>query len=62
MEVKEPFGAFAPQDAQGLTLRHDHGSQFMSHDFQAEITLLGIVSSPAFVRGPDGNGMATSVL
>jgi putative transposase len=28
----------------------------MSGDFQAEIALLGIASSPAFVREPEGNG------
>lgn len=56
--VKEYFGPFAPRTAHGLTLRHDHGSQYMSHDFQAEIAFLGIESSPAFVRAPEGNGCA----
>jgi putative transposase len=28
----------------------------MSDDFQAEIAFLGIASSPAFVREPEGNG------
>jgi len=56
--VREHFGAFAPHAAQGLTLRHDHGSQYMSHDFQEEIAFLGITSSPAFVRAPEGNGCA----
>ena len=56
--VKEYFGHFAPRTAHGLTLRHDHGSQYMSHDLQAEIAFLGIESSPAFVRAPEGNGCA----
>jgi transposase InsO family protein len=56
--VREYCGAFAPQVAQGLTLRQDHGSQYMSHDFQEEIAFLGINSSPAFVRAPEGNGYA----
>ena len=56
--VRDYFGAFAPQAAQGLTLRHDHGSQYMSHDFQEELAFLGIKSSPAFVRAPEGNGCA----
>lgn len=30
----------------------------MSHDFQEEIAFLGITSSPAFVRAPEGNGCA----
>ena len=42
--------------ATGLTMRHDHGSQYMSDDFHAELRFLGIVSSPAFVRQPEGNG------
>jgi putative transposase len=30
----------------------------VSHHFQAEIRFLGIASSPAFVREPEGNGCA----
>jgi transposase InsO family protein len=56
--VRERFGAFAKDVAAGLQLRHDHGSQYVSHDFQAEIRFLGIESSPAFVREPEGNGCA----
>ena len=40
----------------GLKLRHDHGSQYMSDDFQNEVDFLGMESSPAFVREPQGNG------
>jgi len=54
--VREQFGSFAEDIACGVKLRHDHGSQFMSDDFQAEIAFLGIGSSPAFVREPEGNG------
>ena len=56
--VRERFGAFAKDVAAGLQLRHDHGSQYVSHDFQAEVRFLGIESSPAFVREPEGNGCA----
>lgn len=52
------FGAFGQDSAQGLLLRHDHGSQYMSQVFQEELTFLGITSSPAFVREPEGNGCA----
>ena len=52
------FGAYREQGAAGLALRHDHGSQFMSGYFQAELRFLGITSSPAFVREPEGNGCA----
>jgi len=54
--VREHFGGYAAHCAQGLELRHDHGSQFMSDHFQTEIAFLGIASSPAFVRAPEGNG------
>jgi transposase InsO family protein len=54
--VRERFGAFRQDGAAGLKLRHDHGSVYMSDDFQNEIRFLGIQSSPAFVRQPEGNG------
>jgi putative transposase len=56
--VRERSDAFAAGIAGGLKLRHDHGSQFVARDFQAEIAFLGIESSPAFVREPEGNGCA----
>jgi len=54
--VRTCFGAFAEGIASGLKLRHDHGSQFVADDFQRELAFLGIASSPAFVREPEGNG------
>ena len=54
--VRAAFGAFAEDIAHGLKLRHDHGSQFVADDFQTELAFLGIASSPAFVREPEGNG------
>lgn len=56
--VVEHFGLMAQDMAQGLSIRHDHGSPYMSHDFQKEIAWIGAVSSPAFVRAPEGNGCA----
>ena len=56
--VRQHFGGFAKDIAAGLALRHDHGSQYMSDVFQNELTFLGIESSPAFVRAPEGNGCA----
>jgi putative transposase len=56
--VHRCFGAIAPGVAHGLKLRHDHGSNYMSGDFQAEIECLGIEASPSFVREPEGNGVA----
>jgi transposase InsO family protein len=56
--VRDFFGGFEKGLAKGLSLRHDHGSQFMSDLFQQEIAFLGIESSPAFVHEPQGNGCA----
>jgi len=50
--TKEHFGPFSAGSADGLKLRHDHGSVYMSDDFQNEIQFLGIEPSPAFVRQP----------
>jgi transposase InsO family protein len=56
--VLRHFGRIERDAAKGLALRHDHGSNYMSRDFQDEIAFLGIESSPAFVRQPEGNGVA----
>jgi putative transposase len=56
--VRRHFGGFAEGIASGLAVRHDHGSQYMSDDFQKELRFLGVESSPAFVRAPEGNGCA----
>ena len=56
--VRRCFGGFAQGIGRGLSVRHDHGSQSMSDAFQRELTFLGIDSSPAFVRAPEGNGCA----
>jgi putative transposase len=56
--VREHLGGFVRGIAAGLAIRHDHGSAYMSHDFQAELAFLGMTSSPSFVREPEGNGVA----
>src|SRR6187397_3301624 len=56
--VRQHFGGFAKAIARGLAMRHDHGSQYMSDHFQKELAFLGIESSSAFVRAPEGNGCA----
>ena len=56
--VRRSFGAIGQGVATGLSIRHDHGSQYVSGDFQAELKFLGVTSSPAFVRAPEGNGCA----
>lgn len=60
--VRRHFGAVAPNVAAGLKLRHDHGPNYMAHDFQGEIAFLGIEASPAFVHQPEGNGVAERFL
>ncbi len=54
--ARDYCGGFRAGAAAGIRLRHDHGSQYMSDDYQAEIAFLGMESSPAFVRQPEGNG------
>jgi putative transposase len=56
--IRQHFGAYRQGTAVGLALRHDHGSQFLSYAYQAELRFLGIRSSPAFLREPQGNGCA----
>jgi transposase InsO family protein len=56
--VRQHFGGFAKAIARALAVRHDHGSQYLAHHFQKAIACLGIASSPAFVRAPEGNGCA----
>ena len=54
--AREYLGGYAKDIAHDLSLRHDHGSAYFSNDFQKELRFLGIASSPAFVREPEGNG------
>ena len=54
--VGELCGTFSEGVATGVRLRHDHGSVYISDDFQNEIAYLGMESSPSFVRQPEGNG------
>jgi putative transposase len=56
--IRQHFGRYAEGAAGGLAVRHDHGSQFLSHAYQAELRFLGIRSSPTFLREPEGNGCA----
>jgi len=56
--IQTVYGTYVADCARGLALRHDHGSQYLSHHFQGELRCLGIASSPAFVRAPEGNGCA----
>jgi len=52
------FGGYRADVGKGLKLRHDHGTQYISDDFQNEIKFLGMEASPSFIRCPEGNGCA----
>jgi transposase InsO family protein len=54
--VRDYCGGFRAGAAAGIRNRHDHGSQYRSDDYQAEIAFLGRESSPSFVRQPEGHG------
>lgn len=54
--VRARFEGYEEDIAKGLSLRHDHGTQYVADAFQDEIKWLGIESSPAFVRAPEGTG------
>ncbi len=56
--IRARFGGINEGVAQGLRLRHDHGSNYLADDFQQEVAFFGIESSPSFVREPEGNGVA----
>jgi transposase InsO family protein len=55
-DIREQFGGFEQGIASRVSIRHDHGSAYMSDDFQRELAFLGIDSSPSDVREPEGNG------
>jgi transposase InsO family protein len=52
------WGTDATSAGKGLSLRHDHGSPFVSDQFQKELKFAGVSSSPAYVREPETNGCA----
>ena len=54
--IRATRGTFDRDVAAGVALRHDHASQLISHAFQDELRIVGIRSSPSFVRSPEGNG------
>lgn len=56
--VRARFGEVEQGVAAGLALRHDHGTQYVSRAFQAQLDFLGVESSPSYVRQPEGNGVA----
>jgi len=52
------FGGTGTQVARGLSLRFDHGTQYMADHFLNQLKFWGIAPSPAFVAEPQTNGVA----
>lgn len=52
------FGSVGPEAARGLSLRMDHGTQYLSDHFLNQIRYWGITPSFAFVEQPQTNGVA----
>jgi transposase InsO family protein len=52
------FGGVQAQAGRGLTLRMDHGTQYMSDHFLNQVKFWGIAPSFAFVAQPQTNGVA----
>lgn len=51
------FGSVEAGAARGLSLRMDHGSQYLSNHFQKQIKAWGIAPSFAFLEQPQTNGV-----
>ena len=52
------YGSVDAEVARGLSLRMDHGSQYLSDHFQKQIRYWGITPSFGFVEEPETNGVA----
>ena len=52
------YGSVKGEAARGLSLRMDHGSQYLSDHFQRQIRFWGITPSFGFVEEPETNGVA----
>jgi transposase InsO family protein len=58
MGLTTHFGSVAAGVARGLTVRVDHGSQYVSEHFKNQLQHWGIGLSYAFVSEPETNGIA----
>ena len=56
--MRHSFDAYEEKAGLGLSIRHDHGSQYISRTFQDELRFLGITSTPSFVAEPQCNGVS----
>jgi transposase InsO family protein len=58
MALVRLYGSVEKGIARGLSLRMDHGTQYLSDHFQNQIKFWGITPSFAFVAEPQTNGVA----
>jgi putative transposase len=58
MALAKIYGSVGSDVARGLSLRLDHGCQYMADHFQKQIRYWGIAPSFAFVAEPQTNGVA----
>ncbi len=56
--IQRIYGSVDAEVARGLSLRMDHGSQYLSDHFQKQIRYWGITPSFGFVEEPETNGVA----
>jgi putative transposase len=56
--VLSQYGHVGQDAARGLSLRMDHGTQYLSDHFQHQIKFWGIAPSFAFLEQPQTNGVA----
>ena len=54
--MRHSFDAYGENEGLGVSIRHDHGSQYISKTFQDELRFLGITSTPSFVGEPQCAG------
>ena len=58
MGLKSIFGSVAAGVARGLSIRMDHGTQYLSDHFQEQVKFWGAAASFAFIEQPQTNGVA----
>ena len=56
--VREHFGSVEHDAARGVSLRMDHGAQYLSEHFQGQIKWWGLTPSFAFIEQHQTNGVA----
>ena len=58
MGLRTIYGPLEAEMARGLSLRMDHGTQYVSDHFRNQVRFWGIEASYAFVAEPQTNGVA----